>query len=1056
MFNHRNGNWTNTETVVEEGIQHVTVATRDIRKGEQIYISYNMCEGCSGRTHEYGTGEIFRDYGFVEPLPQRFYYTDQDHFMVQFDVTVSEEDRLEILWDKEFGPPGDDKIGSHLFAGFLRRQIRRLRRLANILYRDGNPGMPENEWDMAWEFQRANLRAMTLALEDLGEPVDSPSNETGVNAPHYDPLGPESDDLAYSDETCDNEEELQHVHHQVVDFRETRYQELAFSINPANKDVVMELDTVTQIASVYRPQYHEYSVHAAARFVDSVKRVIFIGGGDSMLLHEILKYPELELVVGLELDQMVVRKSFRFFSTQPHFDDPRVEWWFGDATKSLLLLPEDYWQSFDLVLVDLSETVMSFSVTNELDVFDALALLLKPEGVLVKNEIYMDTLSKIFDYSVQLCYVSPVICDQVLTFGSSKVDFFHSPVKDHGIETLLYEPMVTQENRHNFLHDYQHNDARAQGKCDAAKEASETEHTRGAGIMEVIEAEEVQVPLDETIIPLLEKAIAASGFNSSRESVVDESLVIFPMKEGFVIIRMFSDKKYCNLDINVWGNFDKLKILSAALIDALGSDLVSNYRVVVGGMFGTATWQEDKKVIGPQIVQTRDCSSVEATTDEKPSVDDTAIVTSAIDNTLSTLLQPATDEAAIAVVVCGGKGVPCLSYNALSKSSLVSETIRLQSCAEVDAPASVMYHCESKVASELRDKLTESKKVNVLVMDSTASKEMFQILNSLLNDDIFRKVVISGRNVVLAWSAQPAEEGWRQEFLDRYRKQQKNDPVSHGRFEILSGSRMVELGVVCTGNKNAAFHFDQLEKTVERSLADTTVTLKNIHGGKYEYWNPWEPRRFLQSDYDDEPGLTQYYNQKPLAVHTLAQLESEDGYVPTLTDVKKALDYSMSTVEFTCTSTLEIDDIGDGCMLSCLNPDFGSIVLVWDGRTHIDIGYYTTEKGKTVQTDIESFYEAFRESMDFEMYIALRDDMPRGIGRVVNFPSDMRTSKERAKMYEHLEKRAEYEAAIKMKPKMYYEKTLGEAPKVEQGSCSNPDADESSCWPEPDLPPLEE
>jgi len=109
-----------------------------------------------------------------------------------------------------------------------------------------------------------------------------------------------------------------------------------------------------------------------------------------MLLHELLKYQEIELIVGLELDHTVTRKSFRYFQTQAHFDNPRVEWWFGDAAKSLLLLPKKYWQSFDLVLVDLSETVMSFSETKELDVFGALALLLKPEDILVKNEVYME------------------------------------------------------------------------------------------------------------------------------------------------------------------------------------------------------------------------------------------------------------------------------------------------------------------------------------------------------------------------------------------------------------------------------------------------------------------------------------------------------------------------------------------------------------------------------------------------------------------------------------------------------------------------------------------
>ena len=69
-----------------------------------------------------------------------------------------------------------------------------------------------------------------------------------------------------------------------------------------------------------------------------------------MLLHEIMKYHDLELVAGLELDQTVTRKSFKRFKTDPYFHDPRVDWWFGDAAKSVTVLPESYWGSFDLVL----------------------------------------------------------------------------------------------------------------------------------------------------------------------------------------------------------------------------------------------------------------------------------------------------------------------------------------------------------------------------------------------------------------------------------------------------------------------------------------------------------------------------------------------------------------------------------------------------------------------------------------------------------------------------------------------------------------------------------
>jgi len=123
-----------------------------------------------------------------------------------------------------------------------------------------------------------------------------------------------------------------------------------------------------------------------------------------MILHETLKYPGLELVVGLELDQRVVRGSYKYFGTQPHFHDDRVEWWFGDASKSLLMLPKDYFGSFDMVLVDLSETVMSFKVTEKLDVLEALTLLVKPDGLFVKNEFYMSTFESMFPYSAQILW----------------------------------------------------------------------------------------------------------------------------------------------------------------------------------------------------------------------------------------------------------------------------------------------------------------------------------------------------------------------------------------------------------------------------------------------------------------------------------------------------------------------------------------------------------------------------------------------------------------------------------------------------------------------------
>ena len=59
-LNHRNGNWTNTNTEIDAGHYHTTTATKTIEAGEQIYISYNMCEECGGRQSGYGTAGKFK------------------------------------------------------------------------------------------------------------------------------------------------------------------------------------------------------------------------------------------------------------------------------------------------------------------------------------------------------------------------------------------------------------------------------------------------------------------------------------------------------------------------------------------------------------------------------------------------------------------------------------------------------------------------------------------------------------------------------------------------------------------------------------------------------------------------------------------------------------------------------------------------------------------------------------------------------------------------------------------------------------------------------------
>ena len=63
-------------------------------------------------------------------------------------------------------------------------------------------------------------------------------------------------------------------------------------------ETCLHLDGILHSCSAFRPHVHETIIHYPASYVDEVKRVLYVGGGDLIILHEILKYPSLELVIG--------------------------------------------------------------------------------------------------------------------------------------------------------------------------------------------------------------------------------------------------------------------------------------------------------------------------------------------------------------------------------------------------------------------------------------------------------------------------------------------------------------------------------------------------------------------------------------------------------------------------------------------------------------------------------------------------------------------------------------------------------------------------------------
>lgn len=99
--------------------------------------------------------------------------------------------------------------------------------------------------------------------------------------------------------------------------------------------------------------YHEMLTHVPLNYLPSAANVLIVGGGDGGACREVLRHPNVQRVVLVDIDQKVVDVSRRHF---PHladecFDDPRVTLLHEDAALWAEQAIRNS-ETFDVVLVD--------------------------------------------------------------------------------------------------------------------------------------------------------------------------------------------------------------------------------------------------------------------------------------------------------------------------------------------------------------------------------------------------------------------------------------------------------------------------------------------------------------------------------------------------------------------------------------------------------------------------------------------------------------------------------------------------------------------------------
>jgi hypothetical protein len=726
------------------------------------------------------------------------------------------------------------------------------------------------------------------------------------------------------------------------------------------------------------------------------------------------------------------------------------------------MLPDTYWGSFDMVLVDEGTQML-----------DTLQLLLNPntESIMVQknsDKLQLNKYETMFDYVIELNFDSvPMMCSHTLSLGSNTVDFFHDPIYDHGIQemnNLLYTTSLDDisNNRHEFMHDYTQKKKTIGDNggtpCknsidDDVDEEINEKQTSVGGILQIVDAENVSIStasgtttLDIYNLSILMKNALKNieGFTfedgdgtTGADIVKEQGLCIFVFNEGYITGRIFDteEKEYSSVgfDINLWTKTNRIDEIRSVLIQAVNSNDVSSYRIVVGGMYGTSsTWKDGMKQVGPPASKkNQDCNDDDYTKSEDVTIRNTISLDEDVASAVAfeEVVQLTMVEDSIVVVVCGSsekESGSCTSLTVLKDHSRVKEVIPIYECPAIlidgdNTSKEEVYACEIKIIDELKTKL-ESNKLHMLVLDGGASYKMHQIFNSILDTHENRELFLQPHSIAVTWSSSEDDdddssstrkmEPWRREFLERYRKQIHHDPVKLGEIVIRSDGegpdKSYGLRVVSTNNVDANYEFDKLEKRIQKRLTVTVpsvnVQLRKMHGGLYNFVEKrkHEPKIFYQKDYNNAYADEHFKSQIILGRQYIFQYETnpevkeiKDDYLKlsSLNEVEQIV-YGAMISRIDGLIDLEAQEkviklrypVGDGGV-SLISSGRFNVIVVWDGRDHVDVNLFVFEdlaSARTLKDKVNLRIQEFSVLKDVAI-----DIQPRGIGRVVNFPEDM-------------------------------------------------------------------
>ena len=169
--------------------------------------------------------------------------------------------------------------------------------------------------------------------------------------------------------------------------------------NMEKDDTCMFLDGEIQLCKSFESHYHEFMVHFPGTYVPEFENVLIIGGGDCMILREVMKYKSIKNVTMIEIDKRVIDVSQKYFDVRSFSNDPRVNIIIGDASIEIDELDDHF---YDLIIVDTTEDGQTNSTVDTRKFYEKCKekLVDSTNSVIVKNgSMLFDKMKSTFKYT---------------------------------------------------------------------------------------------------------------------------------------------------------------------------------------------------------------------------------------------------------------------------------------------------------------------------------------------------------------------------------------------------------------------------------------------------------------------------------------------------------------------------------------------------------------------------------------------------------------------------------------------------------------------------------